>query len=96
MRTLSSWLHRPPRDRVVLALSQDRVLLARSTPTWVFAEERCQGQTDWARAIAAIVQRTASQGARVSVLLDASLYQQVQIERPDVPDEELAARRGDA
>ena len=75
---------------MVLALSQDRVLLARSTPTWVFAEERCQGQTDWARAIAAIVQRTASQGARVSVLLDASLYQQVQIERPDVPDEELA------
>lgn len=90
MRRLSSWLHRTPRERVVLSLSLDRVLLARSSPAWVFVEERCQGQTDWARAIAALVQRTASQGARVSVLLEASLYQQVQIERPEVPDEELA------
>ena len=90
MRILGSWLHRTPRDRVVLSLSLERVLLARATPDWVFAEERCQGQADWARAIAALIQRTASQGARVSVLLEAGLYQQVQIERPEVPDEELA------
>lgn len=52
MRILGSWLHRTPRDRVVLSLSLERVLLARATPDWVFAEERCQGQADWARAMA--------------------------------------------
>lgn len=78
------------RQSVTLSLSQDRVLLGCCQPEPKFEQEPCSGQNDWGRAIADLLQRTQNSGADVRVLLSASLYQQVQIEKPDVPEEELA------
>jgi len=70
-------------------MSQDRILLVRGQPTPLFEQESCNGQADWPRAVQSLLTRTHLTGSPVRVLLNGTLFQQIQIERPDVPDEEL-------
>ncbi len=90
MQMIRRLFHRQnKRPAVAISIAQDRILLASREPEVRFDQEPCNGPADWARAIAALVQRTQAAGAPVRVLLPTALYQQVQIEKPDVPDDEL-------
>ncbi|MGL4204878.1 MAG: MSHA biogenesis protein MshI [Aeromonadaceae bacterium] len=77
-------------NALALALGQECVLLVQLYPTPLFLREPCQGQAEWPRAIAALLNRVADPNCEVLVLLAPAFYQQVQIEKPDVPEEELA------
>ena len=91
MRLISHWFHRErSQPCVALGMSQDRILLVRGQPTPLFEQEICNGQADWPRAVQSLLTRTHLTGSPVRVLLPGTLFQQIQIERPDVPDEELA------
>ena len=74
---------------LALALGQDCVLLVQRYPTPLFLREPCQGQAEWPRAIAALLSRVAEPSSEVLVLLAPAFYQQVQIDKPSVPEEEL-------
>jgi MSHA biogenesis protein MshI len=91
IRTISTWFQRgasqPP---VALGFGQERILLVRGQPDPVFEQEACNGQADWPRALQSLFSRTQLTGSPVRVLLPANLFQQVQIEKPEVPDDELA------
>lgn len=90
MDWIARWFRKTDnRPQVALALSQERVLLASLQPTPIFAQEPCNGMTDWPRAIQALLSRTQRLGSSVRVLVASNLFQQVQIDRPEVPDEEL-------
>ena len=91
MRLIRHWFHRErSQPCVALGMSQDRILLVRGQPTPLFEQESCNGQADWPRALQSLLTRTHLTGSPVRVLLNGTLFQQIQIERPDVPDEELA------
>lgn len=68
----------------------ERILLVRGQPEPLFEQEACNGQADWLRAVQSLLTRTQLSGSPVKALLPATLFQQVQIERPDVPEDELA------
>ena len=88
------WLKRllePKRQQnsLALALGQDSVLLVQLFPTPLFLHEPCQGQGEWPRVIASLLHKVALPTSEVLVLLAPAFYQQVQIDKPDVPNEEL-------
>ena len=90
IRTISTWFQREgSRPAVALGFGQERILLVRGQPEPLFEQEACNGQADWPRAVQSLLTRTQLGGSPVHGVLPASLFQQVQIERPDVPEEEL-------
>ena len=91
---MMGWIRRllaPRRQQhsLALALGQESVLLVQLIPTPLFLREPCQGQGEWARAISTLLNKVAEPTSEVLVLLAPAFYQQVQIDKPDVPDEEL-------
>ena len=90
IRSISHWFRRERNQPgIALGMSQDRILLVRGQPEPLFEQEPCNGQADWPRAVQSLLSRTQMTDSLVRVLLPSTLFQQVQIERPDVPDDEL-------
>ena len=92
---LTNWLGSLVRGKmaartVALTLSHDSVLLVRLHPEPLFLRESCHGQGDWARVITLLLEKAEAYGALVRVVLNASLVTQLQIEKPSVPENELA------
>lgn len=91
---MMEWLRRlqrprQPKQTLALALGQECVQLVQRQPSVLFVREPCQGSGEWPRAIASLLSRVAQPEFEVLVLLAPAFYQQVQIDKPDVPDEEL-------
>ena len=76
--------------KVALTLSHDSVMLVRLHPEPLFLRETCHGQGDWARVIALLLEKAEAHGAQVRVILNAALVNQLQIEKPSVPENEMA------
>lgn len=92
---LTRWLGSLIRGKVAartiaLTLSHDSVLLVRLHPEPLFLRESCHGQGDWERVIPLLLDKAEAHGSLVRVVLNASLVTQLQIEKPSVPENELA------
>lgn len=77
-------------DPVGLLLGRDRLWLACAEPAPLFASLPCAGPQEWASAIPALLARHAPGQRKVHLVLSSEFYQQVQIDKPAVPEEELA------
>lgn len=81
---------KPKGSRVGLLLAQDRVMLAALQDPPIFATRSVNSQQEWPVAIAELFSRHGLAKSRVRVALAASLCQQVQIDKPAVPEAEMA------
>ena len=80
----------PSSHQVGILLASDRILLACVDPVPVFASQPVNGPHDWSKALAELFSRHGLAKSKVRVALAASLYQQIQIDKPAVPDAEMA------
>lgn len=80
----------PSSHQVGILLASDRILLACVDPVPVFASQPVNGPHDWSKALAELFSRYGLAKSKVRVALAASLYQQIQIDKPAVPDAEMA------
>jgi len=92
---LTKWLGSVTRGKmtkrtIALTLSHDSVLLVRLHPEPLFLREACHGQSEWPKVIASLLDQAGGAGAQVHVVLNPSLVTQLQIEKPAVPDNEMA------
>ena len=79
-----------PSRQVGLLLANDRIMLAAVGNSPVFATRSINGPQEWAVAINELFSRHGLAKSKVRVALAASLYQQIQIDKPAVPDAEMA------
>lgn len=79
-----------PSYRVGLLLASDSVMLTAMTQPPLFATRAINGPQEWALAIRELFNRHGLVRPKVRVALAASLYQQIQIDKPAVPDNEMA------
>lgn len=92
MTGIRSWLaqrRHPNRPTVAVGLSADRVRLYQPGKPGQFVEANVSHAGEWGQALAGLLQPLQLQGARVQVVLAPGLYQVLQVEKPNVPDEEL-------
>ncbi|EOD55205.1 hypothetical protein [Aeromonas molluscorum] len=88
---MTSFFSAKPQGRPVgLLLAQDRVMLAALSESPLFATRKVNSQQEWPLAIAELFQRHGLAKSRVRVALAANLCQQVQIDKPAVPEAEMA------
>ncbi|MGE6108686.1 MSHA biogenesis protein MshI [Aeromonas sobria] len=88
---MTSFFSAKPKGRLVgLLLSQDSVMLAALMDPPIFASRRINSQQEWPSAIAELFARHGLAKSRVRVALAANLCQQVQIDKPAVPEAEMA------
>lgn len=80
----------PPSHQVGLLLASDRILLACAGSAPVFTSRAVNGPHEWARATTELFAQHGLAKSKVRVALGASLYQQIQIDKPAVPDAEMA------
>ncbi len=81
-----------PSRQVGLLLANDRIMLAAVGNPPVFATRTINGPQEWAVAMNELFSRHGLAKSTVRVALAASLYQQIQIDKPAVPDAEMAGR----
>lgn len=79
-----------PSHRVGLLLASDRILLACVEPRPLFTSRAINGPHEWSQAMAELLGQHGLAKSKVRVALAASLYQQIQIDKPAVPDAEMA------
>lgn len=79
-----------PSRQVGLLLANDRIMLAAVGNPPVFATRTINGPQEWAVAMNELFSRHGLAKSTVRVALAASLYQQIQIDKPAVPDAEMA------
>ncbi|MFM5501179.1 MSHA biogenesis protein MshI [Aeromonas veronii] len=79
-----------PSRQVGLLLANDRIMLAAVGNPPVFAMRTINGPQEWAVAMNELFSRYGLAKSKVRVALAASLYQQIQIDKPAVPDAEMA------
>jgi MSHA biogenesis protein MshI len=79
-----------PSHQVGILLANDRVMLAAVGNSPVFATRPINGPQEWTLAINELFSRHGLAKSKVRVALAASLYQQIQIDKPTVPDAEMA------
>ena len=79
-----------PSPQVGLLLANDRILLACVEPVPIFTSCAIHGPHDWSRAMGELFAQHGLAKSKVRVALAASLYQQIQIDKPAVPDAEMA------
>ncbi|KUE80682.1 MSHA biogenesis protein MshI [Aeromonas schubertii] len=77
-------------DPVGLLLGRDRLWLACAEPAPLFASLPCAGPQEWSSAIPALLAQHAPGQRKVHLVLCSEHYQQAQIDKPAVPDGELA------
>ncbi|WP_429162000.1 MSHA biogenesis protein MshI [Aeromonas media] len=80
----------PPSHQVGLLLASDRILLACVEPVPIFTSRAINGPHDWPKAMGELFAQHGLAKSKVRVALAASLYQQIQIDKPAVPDAEMA------
>lgn len=80
----------PPSHQVGLLLASDRILLAAMGQTPLFTSRAIKGPHDWPQAMGELFGQHGLAKSKVRVALAASLYQQIQIDKPAVPDAEMA------
>lgn len=73
-----------------LLLAGDRIMLASLGNPPIFATRAINGPQEWSQAMGELFSRHGLAKSKVRVALAASLYQQVQIDKPAVPDAEMA------
>ncbi|MFQ2044341.1 MSHA biogenesis protein MshI [Aeromonas veronii] len=79
-----------PSRQVGFLLANDRIMLAAVGNPPVFATRTINGPQEWAVAMNELFSRHGLAKSTVRVALAASLYQQIQIDKPAVPDAEMA------
>ncbi|WP_434665187.1 MSHA biogenesis protein MshI [Aeromonas sp. NJAU223] len=79
-----------PSHQVGLLLASDRILLACVEPRPLFISRAINGPHEWAQAMSELFGQHGLAKSKVRVALAASLYQQIQIDKPAVPDAEMA------
>ncbi|WP_349920695.1 MSHA biogenesis protein MshI [Aeromonas veronii] len=79
-----------PSHQVGLLLASDRILLACVEPRPLFISRAINGPHEWAQAMGELFGQHGLAKSKVRVALAASLYQQIQIDKPAVPDAEMA------
>lgn len=79
-----------PGGQVGLLLAGDRIMLASLGNPPIFATRAINGPQEWSQAMGELFSRHGLAKSKVRVALAASLYQQVQIDKPAVPDAEMA------
>ncbi len=79
-----------PSRQVGLLLANDRIMLAAVGNPPVFATRAINSPQDWPLAVNELFTRHGLAKSRVRVALAAPLYQQIQIDKPAVPDAEMA------
>lgn len=80
----------PPSHQVGLLLASDRILLACVGQAPLFTSRAINGPHDWPQAMGALFNQHGLAKSKVRVALAASLYQQIQIDKPAVPEAEMA------
>lgn len=78
-----------PRHQVGLLLASDRILLACVEPKPLFTSRAINGPHEWPQAMSELFGQHGLAKSKVRVALAASLYQQIQIDKPAVPDAEM-------
>ncbi|PJG58170.1 MSHA biogenesis protein MshI [Aeromonas cavernicola] len=82
---------RTPQSRNVgLLLAANRIVLAASGNPPIFAARSVAGSQEWASAVSELLGDHGLAKSTVRVVLDATLYQQIQIDKPAVPETEMA------
>lgn len=92
MTGIRNWLarRRPSHSpRVAVGLSADRVRLYQPGQPGHFVAVPVAHAGEWGTALAGLLEPLQLQGARVQVVLSPGLYQVLQVEKPNVPEEEL-------
>ncbi|ABO91899.1 MULTISPECIES: hypothetical protein [Aeromonas] len=79
-----------PSRQVGLLLASDRIMLASLGNPPVFATRAINGPQEWPLAMSELFSRHGLAKSKVRVALAATLYQQVQIDKPAVPEAEMA------
>lgn len=79
-----------PSRQVGLLLANDRIMLAAVANPPVFATRTINGPHEWGQAVNELFSRHDLAKSKVRVALAASLYQQIQIDKPAVPEAEMA------
>ncbi|RQM64182.1 MSHA biogenesis protein MshI [Aeromonas enteropelogenes] len=79
-----------PSRQVGLLLANDRIMLAAVANPPVFATRVINGPHEWGQAVNELFSRHGLAKSNVRVALAASLYQQIQIDKPAVPEAEMA------
>ncbi|WP_421217438.1 MSHA biogenesis protein MshI [Aeromonas enteropelogenes] len=79
-----------PSRQVGLLLANDRIMLAAVANPPVFATRAINGPHEWGQAVNELFSRHGLAKSKVRVALAASLYQQIQIDKPAVPEAEMA------
>ncbi|MFQ2369199.1 MSHA biogenesis protein MshI [Aeromonas enteropelogenes] len=79
-----------PSRQVGLLLANDRIMLAAVANPPVFATRTINGPHEWGQAVNELFSRHGLAKSKVRVALAASLYQQIQIDKPAVPEAEMA------
>ncbi|WP_421241119.1 MSHA biogenesis protein MshI [Aeromonas enteropelogenes] len=79
-----------PSRQVGLLLANDRIMLAAVANPPVFATRVINGPHEWGQAVNELFSRHGLAKSKVRVALAASLYQQIQIDKPAVPEAEMA------
>lgn len=79
-----------PGRQVGLLVANDRIMLATLDNPPLFATSTIKGPQEWAGAMSELFSRHGLAKSKVRVALAASLYQQIQIDKPAVPDAEMA------
>ena len=79
-----------PSRQVGLLLANDRIMLAAVGNPPVFATRAINSPQEWPLAVNELFTRHGLAKSRVRVALAAPLYQQIQIDKPAVPDAEMA------
>ena len=75
--------------QVGLLLDSDRILLASMGDTPIFTTRTINGPHEWSQAMNELFNLHGLAKSKVRVALAASLYQQIQIDKPAVPDAEM-------
>lgn len=88
MKQLFKWS--TPSRQVGLLLANDRIMLAAVGNPPVFATSPVNGPQEWAAAVNELFSCHGLANSKVRVALAATLYQQIQIDKPAVPDDEMA------
>ncbi|MFH7527248.1 MULTISPECIES: MSHA biogenesis protein MshI [Aeromonas] len=79
-----------PSRQVGLLLANDRIMLAAVANPPVFTTRTINGPHEWGQAVNELFSRHGLAKSKVRVALAASLYQQIQIDKPAVPEAEMA------
>lgn len=74
---------------VGLLLGSDRLWLAGAEPAPLFASQPVNGPQEWSSAIGSLLNNQGMARRPVRVALAAGLYQQIQIDKPAVPEPEI-------